>query len=249
MNTNPISKAILLSLFSALFLISCRTEPNTTKELNNIQFKHAGSKTVYTGLPSALNSLNPISASSAYPGIVYSNIFQPLMDIDISTYEVVPVLAQSKPEIKELKEGRYAGGVSYTYQIKEGAVWDDGSPVTAKDVAFSIKVVFAPKIVSRRYTSYFSYFKEIQIDPDNSKKFTIFLAEKYFQGEEASAIIRVMPEYIYDPKKVLRNFNLADLIDTEKRAKLARTKQFLHRQSRQSILSYHTRPNSLGDFY
>jgi len=198
MSINFISRTILFSLFSALLLIGCRTDPKTSSEVSDVQFKHAGSKTVYVGLPVALKTLNPIESRSPYPEIVYSNIIQPLMDIDINTYEVFPVLAQSKAVVKEITDGKYAGGISYTYQIKEGAVWDDGSPVTGKDVEFSVKLVFAPQVNSRHYAPYFTDFKEIKVDPDNPKIVTVILDKKYFLGEEATGVIRVMPEYIYD---------------------------------------------------
>ena len=222
MNIKFISKTLSLFVFCTLLLVSCRTEPSTVTETSNVEFKHAGSKTVYVGLPVQLKTLNPIATRSPYPEIVYTNIIQPLMDIDISTYEIIPVLAQSKAKVTEITEGKYAGGISYTYQIKDGAVWDDGSPVTGKDVEFSVKIVFAPKVNSAHYAPYFSDFKEVVTDPNNPKIVTVILGEKYFIGEEASGVIRVMPEYIYDPKKVLRNFSLVDLIDKEKSADLAK---------------------------
>jgi len=216
MSINFISKTFSFLFFFTLLLSSCRTDPSTVTEANTIQFKHAGSKTVYVGLPVQLKTLNPIETRAPYPEIVYTNIIQPLMDIDINTYEIFPVLAQSKPIVKEITEGKYAGGISYTYQIKDGAVWDNGSPVTGKDVEFSTKLVFAPKVNSKHYAPYFADFKEVTTDPDNPKKVTVTLGEKYFLGEEASGIIRVMPEYIYDSKKVLRNFSLEDLMNKKK---------------------------------
>lgn len=216
MSINFISKTVSLFLLSALLLVSCRNEASNVTEASDVQFKHAGSKTVYVGLPVKLKTLNPIETRSPYPEIVYTNIIQPLMDIDLKTYEVRPVLAQSKPKVTEISEGKYAGGISYTYQIKDDAVWDDGSPITGKDVEFSVKVVYAPKVNSKHYAPYFADFKEIKTDPNNPKIVTVILGEKYFLGEEASGIIRVMPEYIYDAKKVLRDFSLTDLMDKKK---------------------------------
>lgn len=220
MNMKSILNTILLVLLSTLLFVGCRTEPKPAVEVNDVEFKHAGSKTVYCGLPAKLKTLNPISTASPYPEIVYNNIIQPLMDMDLNTNTFIPVLAQSKPQIKEVKEGKYAGGISYTYQIKEDAVWDNGSPVTGKDVEFSVKLVFAPKVNSRHYAAYFSMFSEVKTDPDNPKIFTITLGEKYFSGDEITGMIRVMPEYIYDSKQVLRKFDLADLIDKEKSSEL-----------------------------
>ena len=220
MHINSISNIVSLVLLSTLLLIACRTEPNKVAEVNDVEFKHAGSKTVYFGIPVQLKTLNPISTASPYPEIVYSNIIQPLMDMNLSTNKYIPVLAQAKPKIKEITEGKYAGGISYAYQIKEGAVWDDGSPVTGKDVEFSVKLVFAPKVNSRHYAAYFSDFREVKTDPDNPKIVTITLGKKHFEGEEITGVIRVMPEYIYDSKKVLRAFNLVDLIDKDKSAEL-----------------------------
>ena len=223
MHIKSVSNTIFVAIFSALLLLSCRTEANKVAKANGVEFKHAGSKTVYFGLPVQLKTLNPISTASPYPEIIYNNIIQPLMDMDLSTNKYIPVLAQAKPQIKEIAEGKYAGGISYTYQIKEGAVWDDGSPVTGKDIEFSVKLVFAPKVNSRHYAAYFSDFREVKTDPDNPKIVTITLGKKHFEGEEITGVIRVMPEYIYDSKKVLRDFSLVDLIDKEKSAELIKS--------------------------
>lgn len=223
MSINFLSKAVSLFVFSTLLLVSCRTEPKIGTENSDVQFKHAGSKTVYVGLPVQVKTLNPIAHRAPYAEMVYSLAIQPLMDVDLENYTIVPVLAQSAPEVNDITEGKYAGGISYTYQIKEGAVWDNGSPVTAKDVEFSVKVAFAPKVYSPLYPYYYADIKDIQMDENNPKRVTFILDRKYFLGEEATAMVRVLPEYIYDAKQVLRKFSLPDLIDKEKNTALAQS--------------------------
>lgn len=213
MNISTVSKALTMVFSVLLILSSCRTEPKVTKP----DFKNAGSKTANVSVPVKLRTLNPISHRTSYSEIVYMPVVQPLLNYDFTSESMVPVLAKSRPEIKELTEGKYAGGTSYTYELREGAVWEDGSAVTAADVLFTVKAVFTPTVDAPVYPIYFADFKAIETDPDNPRKFTIFLDKKYFIGEEASGYIFVMPEYIFDPEQVLRKVTLEDLKDTEKR--------------------------------
>ncbi len=210
-----------LLLFSlTLLLFGCRSEPDTDTQTQTA-FKHAGSKTVYMSLPTQIKTLNPVLHSTPYAEIVYGTAVQQVMTYDAKAGKILPVLAKAGPVTEDITEGPYAGGAQYTYEIKDEAVWADGSPVTGADVAFSVKTVFAPKVAAPVFPSYYGEFTEIKLYPENPKKFTIILAEKYMLGEELSGYINVLPEYIFDKDKVLRKYTLADLKDKEKSETLA----------------------------
>ena len=81
--------------------------------------------------------LNPIIYSDASAGYILTNMYSQLMNIDFKTLELVPLLAMSKPLIEKTEDGK---GLLITYEIRPEATWDNGTPITAKDVEFTLKV-------------------------------------------------------------------------------------------------------------
>lgn len=55
--------------------------------------------------------------------------------------ELVPDLAADKPEIS-------ADGKTYTFKLKDGLKFEDGSPITSKDIKYGIERVFAQDVIS-----------------------------------------------------------------------------------------------------
>jgi peptide/nickel transport system substrate-binding protein len=55
--------------------------------------------------------------------------------------KLVPDLAAAEPEIS-------ADKLTYTFKLKSGIKWDDGSPITSKDIKYGIERVWAADVVS-----------------------------------------------------------------------------------------------------
>ncbi|WAP58466.1 ABC transporter substrate-binding protein [Streptomyces sp. S465] len=55
--------------------------------------------------------------------------------------ELVPDLATSTAKITD-------GGKTYTYTLRDGITWEDGSPITAQDVKYGIERIWAKDVVS-----------------------------------------------------------------------------------------------------
>ncbi|HNL06835.1 MAG TPA: ABC transporter substrate-binding protein, partial [Chitinophagales bacterium] len=97
--------------------------------------------------------------------------------------------------------------------IRPEATWDNGAPITAADVIFTVKAVLNPKVTSESSRPSYDFIDEIVPDPSNPKKFTIYSDERYFLAE-AMGLNYVLPEYIYDPNKLLTKVNIASLKDS-----------------------------------
>lgn len=159
--------------------------------------------------------LNPINGTDAAGKALMRNIFQPLMDVDYKTLELVPILAESKPEVVKTPEG----GLLITYKIKSDARWDNGKPVTAKDVEFTYKVIKNPKVNDMPVKPYFDFIKDIKLYNEDPLKFTIVADQVYIRAEYTSgAEVPIIPEYAYDPKGLLKKFKLSDFSDTTSKA-------------------------------
>lgn len=72
--------------------------------------------------------------------------------------ELVPDLAKAKAQITN-------GGKTYTYQLREGINWEDGTPITSKDVKYGIQRIWATDVI----TGGPSYLRQV-LDPKGEYK-------------------------------------------------------------------------------
>ncbi len=95
----------------------------------------AEEKSANIALTNSIPSLNPLTLANAESSkYAISLIFLPLVDLD-SELNFVPRLAQEITTDDHLH---------FTIRIREDAVWSDGLPVTAEDVAFSFLIAADP---------------------------------------------------------------------------------------------------------
>ncbi|MDW8301510.1 MAG: ABC transporter substrate-binding protein [Bacteroidia bacterium] len=166
------------------------------------------------------DALNPILATSAVTSSIIRNIFQSLCSPDPQTLNPVPVLAKSTPKISE-------DGLSFEYEIRQEAVWDNGSPVTGHDFAFTIKVIKNPKVNAAHLRPNYLFVEDVIVDSNNPKKFTVKTNQKYMLAEFMLNILNIIPEYNYDPSGLMKNISIPqlnkelDYATTEKAAKFA----------------------------
>ncbi len=197
---------LFVTLCSVLFYTGCKPEP-TWKNKDN---------TVRVRLPSDVKSLNPFLYRTAYEATSLNLVFQYLMDFDPATLQLSPQLVTAAPVVADITEGEYAGGQTFTFEIHDEAVWDDGEAVDAFDVLFSLKVLFNPKLPTQRLAAYLDFIRDVVIEPNNPKKFTVFTNRKYFLAETAVSNITVIPEHIYDADGLMKTFALKDLTNPTK---------------------------------
>lgn len=95
-------------------------------------------------LPEEPRNLNPFTASSAYSWQVLGLIYESMLSTDPYTLENMPGLAASW-EVRTAGEGE-ARHTELTFKIKRGLRWNDGSPLTARDVKASIDFIHKNKI-------------------------------------------------------------------------------------------------------
>lgn len=202
---------LLLLALSALIASSCKREPK-------VDFKRTDN-TVIIRLEADPDRLNPVLSTSAYARVVFEQIFSYLVTQDPVTFEFVPQIAKSLPERRETPEGL----IAFTYEIREEARWDDGSPVTANDFVFALKATLNPQVPAATRRTYLTFIKDLQTDPNNPRKFTV-LSEKYILAEEAiGGVVPLMQEKHYDPQGLLRSIPLATFLNPEAIGELAKT--------------------------
>ncbi|MPQ43715.1 ABC transporter substrate-binding protein [Clostridium tarantellae] len=91
--------------------------------------------TLVIGIDAPEEVFNPLYAESAYDVYVKNSLFEGMITVD-GEGKPVPELAENY-EISE-------DGLTYTFKLKEGLKFSDGSPLTTEDVAFTLTVLADP---------------------------------------------------------------------------------------------------------
>lgn len=91
--------------------------------------------TVIVGLQEPGGIFTPFFNTSGYDGNVQSVMFPPLVEVNAAG-ESVPGLAESW----DISEDE----LTYTYHLREGLLFDDGTPLTAEDVKFTLTLLHDP---------------------------------------------------------------------------------------------------------
>ena len=91
-------------------------------------------ETVRIGLVAEPASLDfTTTDGAAIPQLLLDNVYETLVRVDVETGEIVPALAQEW----EVGEDR----LTYTFTLKDGVTFSDGSELTAEDAKFSLERV------------------------------------------------------------------------------------------------------------
>jgi len=202
--------ALSLAILALILIFSCKSDQEVSWKYND--------NTVRVRLNAGIPALNPYLARSAWVSTAAQLIFQYPMDFDPATLELAPQLIKAPPVVSDITEGPFAGGESFSFEILGEAVWDDGQPVTGHDYEFSVKTLFNPKLPLQAYANYFEYVKDIQVDPADPKKFTVTVDRKYILTYGVVSNVTMLPQHIYDPEGLMKNFSFQDLSDPAKAA-------------------------------
>ncbi len=214
-----ISCYFLLIIFCTLSLFSCRTDPAKSKTTSVT----ASEAVVTSRIRADPSSLNPMMTYQGIDLSVANNMFQTMIEYDPFDLKLKPVLAKAMPTINYIEENGKVVGTKYDYEIKSNAKWENGQPVLASDYVFTLKLVMNPKMGGNTaaYRNAFSSISNVTVDPENPKKFSVTVSPYNFRGKYYAGGFQILPENVYDPKGLLRDVALNDLLDPTKAEALA----------------------------
>jgi ABC-type transport system substrate-binding protein len=185
----------LLLLAAALSLNACSSPPASAPSAIRIRWAHD---------PEALHPLflpnqNAIDAANL--------LHLSLLQINPLSKTFEPGLAESFPAVELVGDSL----TRLTYQLRPLARWDDGRPVQARDVEFTLKLMYCPGLPNEMSQAQYGFIKSIQLDAQNPRRFTLVC-----RGQSPAYIISsgdffILPEGALDPQSQLRQFTLAAL--------------------------------------
>lgn len=136
-------KRLALAALCACVLLSCsRREPAAPQK-----------STLYRHLSGDPATLDPVTSTEEQGLQVVEMIFRPLVGID-AALRFVPGLAREWSVSPD--------GLVYEFRLDPEARWEDGSPVTSDDAAFTIERIRDPKVAAPTWRSGFDHLAAIE---------------------------------------------------------------------------------------
>jgi len=194
---NTMTKQIIFFLLLLFSLNSCVEERDLSQN------------TVIAHILAQPDGLHPFNDNSSIRTFVFQYTQKTLIKLDMKSLKYIPAL------VKEIPQGS-EDNLFFTYEIKEGISWDDGTPLTAKDVAFSVKMMLCPLTNNAQIRgNYSTVIKSIELDKENPLKFTMHAQNVNWENRYIFSELYMVQKSLWDPKGVLDNISFADLLDID----------------------------------
>ena len=190
-------KKLLLTLLISATLASC------------VKKRDLSQNTVIAHILSQPDGLHPFNDNSAMRTFVFQYTQKTLIKLDIESLEYIPMLVKEMPTASE-------NNLSFDYELKDGIKWDDGTPLTAEDVAFSVKLMLSPLTNNAQIRgNYTTVIKSIELDKENPMKFTMHAQNVHWDNKYIFSELYMVQKSIWDKKGVLDNVTFADLLSDD----------------------------------
>lgn len=102
-------------------------------------------------------------------------------------------------------------GLTYTVEIHPEAKWEDGTPITAEDALFSLKVAICPLTENSSTGGYMEFLKDLKIDPSNPKKFQLEMKSYYMMNDIFLCNFPIIDKRVYDSEHIIDKYSLEQL--------------------------------------
>jgi peptide/nickel transport system substrate-binding protein len=157
-------------------------------------------KVVFTvGIPETYDSFNPMVGVEVPDFDVWNMQYATLTDKAADDFATIPGLAESW-------EGSN-GGKTYTYTLREGLEWSDGTPLTAEDVVYTIN-----RAREEQWANYYSTVQNITAKAIDER--TIELTSSVSDPKLPIMDVYVLPKHVwekYDAKAIKTYDGVSDV--------------------------------------
>jgi len=157
--------------------------------------------------PADPGSLNPLNYQTVQANQAINLLFQSLLTVDLADNTLKPLLAAQMPTVERRDSLSY-----FTYTLRREATWDDGTPVTAQDVVFSMKVILCPLVNNERTRPRYEFIRDIRVDAQSPRQFTLVCSGYTPEMLLTTGDFFVLPAAIFDPQGLLSSFSIPQFI-------------------------------------
>ena len=148
------------------------------------------------------DGLHPINDNSANRSFIFKYTHNCPAVMDLDSLSPRGDVCYYPPEISEDK-------LKYTWTVKPGITWDDGSPLTAEDVAFTLKVWQCPLADNGGLrTVVAQIIKDIYVHPDDPMKFIMEAHDVHIDNMDIMVGLYLVQKSKWDPEGVLDKYTI-----------------------------------------
>ena len=130
-----------------------------------------------------------------------------LLHADLSTGKYGPALAEALPSVQLVGDSLMHLG----YSLRPTAAWDNGRPVLASDVEFTLKLMFCPGLPNEVLRNRYRFIRAVLTSPRAPQRFALVCRGQAPEYVDASGDFFILSEASLDPRGQLRRFTLAEL--------------------------------------
>ncbi|MEO6902629.1 MAG: ABC transporter substrate-binding protein [Bacteroidia bacterium] len=164
--------------------------------------------TVVCHVVSEPDGMHPTNGTSSMRSEVMAYTQLYLIGMDYKDFKFIPVALISMPTVS-------ADEKEYTYELRNDVKFDDGSLLTAEDVAFTFKANKCPLTNNPVAKAYLNNIKSVVVDPQHPLEFKILWKEKYMHAIGILADFPLMQRTFFDKNNVLAKYTF-EQFDEEK---------------------------------
>jgi peptide/nickel transport system substrate-binding protein len=143
--------------------------------------------TLIRRLESECKTLNWVLYTTAYENFVLRYIYDPIFDYN-DKGEMIPVLAAELPQVSP-------DHLRVTVKLRTDIHWQDGTPITARDVKFTLDRIQDPKIPAINKEAYFEKLDRLEVVDDHTLLFV--WREPFAPSLFAISQLWPIPEHVY----------------------------------------------------
>ena len=161
--------------------------------------------TVVVHLPTNPATLHPTNGNGAYRSFLFQYTQKSLQRTDIRDGDLMHPLLEGPP-----KPG--PDSLRFTYHLKEGIKWDDGSRLSVADVVFTLKVNSCPLTNNASQRSRYDPIHHVETLPEKPGIFQVVFDKRHFANHRIFADdLWLMQRAYQDPERIMAKFTIPEL--------------------------------------
>jgi peptide/nickel transport system substrate-binding protein len=166
-------------------LAACSAGPESTNDTGGGSGRN-GTLTAVIGYGND-GSWDPTQTASAFCMAANNHIYEGLLDTDPLSREPYAALATAVPGD--------LGGTSWTFELRPGATFHDGKPVTADDVVFVYERILDPGTQTLAKGFFASWLKEVR--KVDARTVELVLKFPFPDGVSRLTLAKIMPQHVF----------------------------------------------------
>gem|GEM_PF-6643191 len=181
-----------------ILITACKPGADKIKDGNNTDF------TVTVSMRSEPSSLHITNNTGNGPLVIFDYTQRTLTRIDMRNLKQIPLMVTDLGIIAADKK-------SIKYTLKSGIKWDDGNPLTANDVAFTMKVTMAWATANPVRKVNYENVSEVVLDSTDKSSFTVQFKSASYLNKHIFNELAIMQQSVWDSENILGKYSITQL--------------------------------------